>query len=92
MASSCTRGASDWILVKKKKKFSGRVVKYWNRLPREVSSSLEVFKSHGDVMPRDVASGHGGDGLITINPLILEVLSNLYDSMVIYLLLLSSWW
>jgi len=43
-------------------------------------------------MPRDVASGHGGDGLITINPLILEVLSNLYDSMVIYLLLLSSWW
>ena len=28
------------------------------------SLSLEVFKKHGDVMLRDVVSGHGGDGLI----------------------------
>ncbi len=39
----------------------------WHRLPREVvesSSSLEVFKNHGDVALRDVVSGHGGDGLM----------------------------
>jgi len=28
------------------------------------SPSLEVFKNHGDVVLRDVVSGHGGDGLI----------------------------
>jgi len=34
-------------------------------LPREVmkSPSLEVFQSHGDVVLRDVVSGHGGGGL-----------------------------
>ena len=28
------------------------------------SPSLEVFKNHEDVVLRDVASGHGGSGLV----------------------------
>ena len=42
--------------------FSERVVRCCHRLPRElvVSQSLEVFKKHGDVAPRDTVSGHGG--------------------------------
>jgi len=36
----------------------------WQRLPREVvrSPSLEVFQNRGDVVLRDVVSGHGGVG------------------------------
>ena len=41
----------------RKNLFSKRVVMRWNRLPRVVSPSLEVFKQRADVTLRDVVSG-----------------------------------
>lgn len=46
--------------------FSGRVEMHWPRLPREGVQPLtpEVFKKCGDAALGDVASGHGGGGLV----------------------------
>ncbi|KAK4823225.1 hypothetical protein QYF61_027566 [Mycteria americana] len=44
-------------LATRKNFFTKRVIKHWNRLPREVvkSLSLEVFQRHVDVALRDMA-------------------------------------
>jgi len=79
MASSCTRGSSDWMLGN----ISERVVMQWHRLPREVvqSPSLEVYKERVDVALRDEVSGPGGDGL-GLDSFILEDFSNFSDSVI----------
>ena len=53
------------------------VVMLWNTLPTEMVTSLflELFKEKVDVAPRDMVSGHGGDGL-TVG---LDELSGLFQ-------------
>ena len=78
MASSCSMGRSGWIL--------GEIssLKEWcNALEQAAwgdggSPSLEVFKNRRDVALRDVVSGHGKGELI------LEVFSNLNDSIFLF--------
>ena len=54
---------------------------HWHRLPREVGQSLllGVSENCGDVLLRDVVSGHGGGGL-RVDSVILGVFSNLNNS------------
>jgi len=80
MALSCARGSSDGTSGKVS---SQKLITHWHRLPREVvkSPSLELFESHGDVALRDMVSGHGGDGLTAKLDDLLDVFSNLNDSM-----------
>ena len=82
MALSCTRGDSGWILGKSF--FLEGVVRYWNRLPKEVVESLSpgLLKKHRDMALKDMGRGHSDDGLmVQLDDLI--VLSNLHDSMIL---------
>ena len=47
------------------------------------SLSLEVFKSHGGVVLRDMVSGHGGDGLRF--DLVILVVSSYLNDFVIFM-------
>ena len=60
-----TLGAGE-VQVGYKEKFLLRVMRYGNRLRREVveSLSLEEFKSHVAMALRDVVRGHCGDELM----------------------------
>ena len=68
----------------RKKIFSERAVKHWNRLPREVveSPSPEVFKKCVCIPERQVLVGMVVMGC-WLEQMILEVFSNLNGSMIL---------
>ena len=67
-------------------------MRHWNRQPRDVVESLflEVFKNHGDMSLRDMVSGHGGGNGLGLDWMIVEVFSNLNDSMILMRAVLST--
>ena len=86
MALCCTREGSGWI--NRKNFFSERVVLHWHRVPGGVQSpSLEVSNNCGDVALRDVGwvSGNSSN-VLGLDLMILEVFSNLNDSVLASLL------
>ena len=80
MALSPVREDLGWVLGKISSQKKGKILEQTARAVVE-SPSLEVFENCGDVALRDMVSGHGGDGLGS--DLILEVFSNLSDSVIL---------
>ena len=61
-ALCCTRGRFRLDIWKHF--LSKRVLMQWHSLPRKMveSLTLEVFKNCGEMTPRDVVNGYGGNG------------------------------
>ena len=64
MALSCARGRSGWILGFFFLRCSGDALEQVAQRGGGVTSPGGVQEHREDVVPRDVVSGHGGDGLM----------------------------